>query len=150
MKNREKAIQQVKHIGYDYLRILVIKSHDTNSHKWMEVTPGGKVRKAEEADNNSAHYVSYPDKPVASIFNINDESCELCNCDICTMYRRFEDGKEAFIQDYGYTEEDWDYCNETSQDDAIVDNGGLDGEGIREQMIDAIEEIEYGYFDDEE
>lgn len=151
---RQQAIQTIKDMDYSDLEALVVKSHDTNSHKWMEVTPGGKVRQAEEADNNSAHYINYPDKEVASIFNINDESCEACGCDICTMYRHAEDGKEAFIEDYGYTEDEWDYCNETSHDDAIVEyeliNGGLDGESIREQMIEAIENIEHGYFDDEQ
>lgn len=151
---RENAIQQVKDMEYDYLRSLVIKSHDTNSHKWMEVTPDGNVHETEEADNNTTHWIDYPNKEVATIFNINNESCEACNCDICVMYRHAEDGKEAFIEDYGHTEEEWDYCNETSLDDAILeferDNDGLDGESIREQMIDAIEEIDYGYFDDEQ
>lgn len=151
---RENAIQQVKDMEYDYLRSLVTKSHDTNSHKWMEVTPDGNVHETEEADNNTTHWIDYPNKEVATIFNINNESCEACNCDICVMYRHAEDGKEAFIEDYGHTEEEWDYCNETSLDDAILeferDNDGLDGESIREQMIDAIEEIDYGYFDDEQ
>ncbi len=151
---RQKAIQQVKDMEYSYLKKLVVESHDTNSHKWMEVTPDGNVHETEEADNNTGHYISYPDKPVVSVFNINDESCEACNCDICVMYRHAEDGKEVFIEDYGHTEEEWDYCNKTSQDDAIVEyesgNGGLNAESIREQMIEAIEGIERGYFEDEE
>ena len=151
---RQNAIQQVKDMEQSYLEKLVVKSHDTHSHKWMEVTPDGRVRETEEADNNTTHWIDYPNKEVASIYNISNESCEACNCDICTMYRHAEDGKDAFIEDYGHTEEEWAYCNETSQDDAIdnyeLDNGGLDGEGIREQMIEAIEEIKYGYFNDED
>ena len=150
---RQNAIQQVKDMENSYLMRLVVKSHSTNSHKWVEVTPDGNVHEAEEADNNTTHWIEYPNKEVASIFNINNESCEACGCDICVMYRHAEDGKEAFIEDYGHTEEEWAYCNETSQDEAIIeyelDNGGLDGEGIREQMIEAIEEINFGYFNDE-
>lgn len=151
---RQSAIHQVKNLEYSYLRRLVVMSHDTNSHKWIEVRPDGMVYQTEETDNNTTHWINYPNKEVASIFNINDESCEACNCDICRMYRHAEDGKEAFIDDYGHTEDEWNYCIVTNKDDAIVEyeieNGGLEGEGIREQMIDAIEEIEYGYFNDEQ
>ena len=94
---RQQAIQTIKDMDYSDLRELVVKSHDTNSHKWMEVYPDGSINEAEEADNNSAHYISYPDKEVATIFNINNESCEACGCDICVMYRHFSEGKEAFI-----------------------------------------------------
>lgn len=149
---RQKAIDYVNDMSGEQLDHLLVCGHETNSHKWMEVEPDGTVHETEEADNNTTHWIKYTTKKVASIYNICDESAEACPCDICTMYRHFKDmDKEEFIE--CYSEEDWDYCNETSLDDAILvferDNGGLTGEDIREQMITAIEELEYGYFDDE-
>lgn len=150
---REQAKGYVNAMSDDELEGMIVRAHKTNSHKWVECMPDGTVHKTEAADNNTTHWIKYPTKEVASIYNICDESAETCNCDICTMYRHFEDmDKEEFIE--RYSEEDWDYCNETSLNDAILeferDNGGLTGEDIREQMITAIEELEYGYFDDED
>lgn len=137
----------------DELNDMVVRSHDMSTHQWVECMPNGTVHETEEADNNTSHWIDYPNKEVAAIYNICSASGEACNCDICTMYRHFEDmDKEEFIE--RYSEDDWNYCNETSLDDAILDfernNGGLTGEDIREQMIAAIEKIEHGYFDDEE
>lgn len=149
---RHKAIAFVEEMTDDELDDMVVRSHDGTTHQWMEVEPDGTVHETEEIDNNTTHWIDYPTNEVPSIYNICSESAEACSCDICTMYRHFEDmDKEEFIE--SYSEEDWDYCNETSLDDAILeferDNGGLTGEDIREQMITAIEELEYGYFDDE-
>ena len=148
---RQKAIDYVNGLTDEQLDRLLICGHDTNSHKWIEVYPDGTVNEAEEADNRTSHYINYPDKPVATIYNINDECAEACNCDVCTMYRRFLDcDKEEFIEDYG--QDDYDYCNENTQDEAILDHeheNGNYGEDIRTQMLDAINEIEHGYFDDE-
>lgn len=148
---RQKAIDYVKSMSDSELDRLLVCGHDTNSHKWMEVYPDGTVNEAEEADNRTDHYISYPDKPVATIYNINDQCAEACNCDICTMYRRFRDcDKEEFIEDFG--QDDWDYCNEHTQEEAILDfehDSGNYGEDIRTQMLDAINEIELGYFNDE-
>lgn len=150
---RQKAIDYINNMSDDELDRMVVCTHDTNSHKWMEVYPNGNVHETEEADNNTTHWIKYPTKKVACIWDIHQERAEACPCDICTMYRHFKDmDKEEFVG--RYSEEDWDYCNETNLDDAILeferDNDGLYGEDIREQMIYAIEEIEYGYFDDEE
>lgn len=150
---RHKAIAFVESMNDDELNDMVVRFHGGATHQWMEVMPDGTVHETEEAGNNTTHWIKYPTKEVASIYNICSESAEACDCDICTMYRHFKDmDKEEFIE--RYSENDWEYCNETSLDDAILwferDNDGLTGGDIREQMIAAIEELEYGYFDDEE
>ena len=151
--NREKAIEYVNAMDIDNLEDMVVRTHGNLTHQWVEVYPNGIVHETEEPDNNTSHWIDYPNKAVANIYDICRESAEPCNCDICTMYRDFEDmDKEDFIE--CYSEEDWDYCNENSREEAILnfesDNGGLSGEDIREQMVDAIKGIEYGYFDDED
>lgn len=150
---RQKAIDYVNDMTANELDRLIICGHDTNSHKWIEVETDGEVHETEEANNNTRHYVSYPDKEVKNIYNINDQSAGACCCDICAMYSHFEDwDKEEFIE--RYSEDDWNYCNKTDKDDAILqyhrDNDCPTREDIRKQMIDAIEDIEYGYFDDED
>lgn len=147
---RQKAIDYVNSLTDDELDRLLICGHDTNSHKWMEVYPDGTVHEAEEADNNTTHWI-YPKKLVATIYNINNQCAGACNCDDCTMYRRFHDcDKEEFIEDYDG--DVWDYCNTTSLEKCILEtahDNGIYGEDIRTQMLDAINEIEHGYFDDE-
>ena len=150
---RQRALDAVHDWDDDELDDMIVRFHTNYTHQWVECYPDGTVSETEEADNNTTHWVKYPKKAVASIYNICDAGGSCCDCDICTMYRHFEDmDKEEFIE--SYSEEDWDYCNENSREEAILvferDNDGLSSEGIREQMIDAIKEIEYGYFDDEE
>lgn len=150
---RQRALDTVYEWDVDDLNGMVVRAHSANSHEWVECMPDGTVHDTEEADNNSSHWIDYPNKAVASIYEICAASGAACDCDICTMYRHFEDmDKDEFI--VFYSEEDWNYCNENSLDDAILDfereNDGLTGEAIREQMIDAIKEIEYGYFEDED
>lgn len=149
---RQRALDAAYDWDIDNLNDMVVRSHDGSTHQWVECEPDGDIHKTEEVDNNTTHWIDYPNKAVASIYNICQESPEHCNCDVCTMYRWFsEENKGEFIE--RYSEEDWDYCCENSLEEAILeferDNDGLSGEGIREQMIDAIKEIEYGYFDDE-
>ena len=136
----------------DELDRLIVMGHDTHSHKWMEVYPNGSVNEAEEADNNTSHYIKYPDKEVASIYEIHRECAEACNCDTCTMYRQLADySKEEWVDRWG--EDAWDYCNTYSLEYALLDDAreaGITGESVREQMVSAIEGIEYGYFNDEE
>lgn len=147
---RQKAIDFVNNMSDEELESLLVCSHDTNSHKWMEVYPDGTVHEAEEADNNTRHYIRYP-KPVASIYDINQATGGSCNCDDCTMYRHFaEMSKEEFVE--RYDENVWDYCSSTTLEECILEtahDNGIYGEDIRTQMLDAINEIEYGYFNGE-
>lgn len=151
--NREKAIEYVNAMDIDMLDGMVVRRHDGSTHQWVECFPDGTVSETEEADNRTTHWINYSDKEVANIYDICKESAEHCNCDVCTMYEDFEDmDKDEFIE--RYSEDDWDYCNENSREEAILnfesDNGGLSGVDIREQMVDGIKGIEYGYFYDED
>ena len=148
---RQKAIDFVNNMSDEELDRLLVCGHDTNSHKWVEVYPNGDVNETEEADNNTTHWIDYPKKQVACIFNICYESAESCNCPVCRLYNDFETlNHNAFYE--LYSEKDWDYCNEHSRFDSIIDSEHDEGnysESIREQMLEAISEIEYGYFNDE-
>ena len=149
LTKREKAIQFINSLPEEYFIRLVVRSHDNVNHEWIEVQPDGSVNEAEEPDNNTTHWIKYPDKEVAAIYNIHDESAEPCNCDVCTMYRHFEYfSKEEFIE--RYNENDWNYCNDATRAEAILEDAdSLSKLSIQDTMIDGIKSIEYGYFDDE-
>lgn len=149
---RRKAIEYVEEMADEDLNDMVVRAHDMSTHQWVECEPDGTVHGTEEVDNNTTHWIDYPNEIVACIYEICSASGGACNCDTCTMYKHFNDmDKDEFVE--RYSEEDWNYCNEHSLDDAILDfereNDGLTGEDIRKQMIDAIEDIEHGYFEDE-
>ena len=148
---KEQAKAYVNAMSDDELESMIVRAHETNSHKWVECMPDGTVHETEEATNNTTHWIDYPRKAVAAIYNIANECAEACNCDICCMYRRFrDDDKEDFIE--RYSEGEWDYCNEHTLEQAILDDAheaGISSETVREQMLDAIDEIEHGYFNDE-
>ena len=149
---RSAAITAIKNMEYDYIRNLIVRGHKTNSHEWIEVLPNGTIKEAEEADNNSCHYISYPDKEVANIYDIHQQSAEQCGCDVCRMYRDFTElSKDEFVEQWD--EDIYDYVSSTDYEDAIVEDAhdnGIYEYDIRQQIIDAINDIEFGYFDDEE
>lgn len=148
---RNKAIEAIKNMEYDYIRDLIVKSHKNNSHEWVECLPDGTIKESEEADNQSCHYISYPDKEVANIYDIHQQSAEKCGCDVCRMYRDFSElSKDEFVEQWN--EDIYDYVSSTDYEDAIIEDAhdnGIYEDDIRQQMIDAIEEIEFGYFADE-
>lgn len=148
---REKAKAYVESLDYKTLNDWAIKDHTSQTHMWVQVYPDGQVSETEEADNNTTHWIDYPDKEVLSVYEISTASCEPCNCDICCMYRHYEDcdgDKEEFL--YSHSEDDWDYCQENTLEQALRDCDYLKSTSdIREEMLDAIDEIYYGYFDDE-
>ena len=147
-----KAIEFIENLDNDYIRSLIVKSHKTNSHEWVEVLPDGTVKEAEEADNNSCHYISYPDKEVANIYDIHQQSAEKCGCEVCRMYRDFNElTKEEFVENWN--KDIYDYVSSTGFEDAIIEDAhdnDIYEDDVRQQMVDAVEEIAFGYFDDEE
>ena len=149
---RQKAIDYVNNMSAEELDGLLVEAHEYRTHKWMEVYPNGNVYETEEPDNLTRHYIKYPTKEVANIYDIRQERGESCGCEICSMYRDFKDmDKEEFVD--SYSEEDWNYCNKYEREDAIIyyehDNDSC-GEDIRKHMLSAIDQIYYGYFDDED
>lgn len=149
---REQAKAYVNAMSDDELHSMIVRGHDTNSHKWVECMPDGTVHETEEADNNTTHWIDYPHKAVATIYNIANECAEACNCDTCTMYRHVaEYDEEELVERWG--QETLDYYKTYSREQALLDDAreaGISSETIREQMLDAINEIEHGYFNDED
>lgn len=148
---REQAIESIENEDDDFFRDIVLKGHETNSHKWLQCYPDGSISETEEADNNTRHYINYPDTEVANIYDIARESCESCGCDTCIAYRDFNEiEKDEFVEKWD--EDTWDYCHDTRYEDALVDDfynaGGSFGD-IKADIIDAIKAIKNGYFDDE-
>lgn len=98
-----------------------MQSHRSHTHQWVEVYPDGTVCETEEVDDNTGHYLEYPNRPVATLLEIASSSSGYCDCDVCCAIKWYEDHELATSE--------WDYV---------------------EEMLDALESIEYGYFDDEE
>lgn len=147
MKARELAKEQVRNYSTDYLNDIIVRGHTSETHEWVECLPNGSIHETEEADNNSRHYVSYPDKEVENIYNISDANCG-CNCDVCTMYKHFEGlDEDEFIDAYG--KDMLDYCKTYTLEQAILDECGEFTEDVRYEMLDAIDNIPYGYFNNE-
>lgn len=150
---RQQVIEAIENFDRETLRNMAIREHTAQTHQWVEVHPAGDVTEAEEADNNTTHWVTYPDKAVASIYEISKATGEKCNCDACTMYNDYllavkYDDKESFIETY--SEEDWEYCKSHTIEDVLDDYEVLKGiEDIRDEMLEAVEAIQFGYFDDE-
>jgi len=149
---REQAKAYVNAMSDDELESMIVRAHATNSHKWVECMPDGTVHETEEADNNTTHWIDYPRKAVATIYNIANECAGACNCDTCTMYRQLtECDEEEWVERWG--QDALDYCKTYTLEQALLDDAreaGISSETIREQMLDAIDELEHGYFNDED
>lgn len=152
MTIREQVKQIIANYDDDKLEQMLVKQHTGTTHEWIEVYPDGDVHEAEEADDNTTHWIEYPKKAVATLYDIcHPNDCQ-CDCDDCTMYERFEEmTKEEFID--RYDEDVWEYCNTTSYEESIIDtnhDNGIYADDVRQWMLDNLGEIEQGYFDDEE
>lgn len=157
MTAREKALAYVHSYDQEYLSDLIVRGHSTHSHEWLAVEPDGVVHEIEDSDNSTRHYVNYPDKPVKNIYDIHSQSAESCNCDVCSMYRRYEDvvdgamDEEDFIKTYGAGA--YERCENNSLESAILDKSHDEGvyeSDVHDKIIEAINNIPYGYFEDEE
>lgn len=151
MTNREKAKAQIQNFSEEYLTEIITAPHTSLTHRWIEVGADGIVHEAEAADNNTEHYISYPDLPVAIVYNICDAAGELCGCDDCVMYRRYEDfSEEEFVE--RYDEDTLEYCKSHTHQESLLEtanDNGISGEVIQREMLAHLEEIPYGYFSDE-
>lgn len=120
--------------------------HTSHNHIWIEVYPDGKVYQTEEVDMNTSHYLSYPDEEVQSILEI--ANCQYCDCDACASYKQSHDDDmddQSFYDHWGYNKEDVD--EDFAQH--LKDYEYYDYD-MAENALNAIDEIPYGYFDDEE
>ena len=150
--NRAIAKDNINSFTGKELTEMMIENHlNSRTHKGVEVYPDGEVHVAEEADNNTMHYIDYPNKPVESIYEITSSTGSVCDCDVCAEHGQFlEMDKDEFIREYG--EDSYEFWQTTSLEDALADythDAGVYEDDIRQDMLNAIDEIEYGYFEDE-
>lgn len=148
---RDRAIKEVKNWEDDYLTELIFRSYLNHSHEWIEIETNGTIHEAEEADNNTTHWIDYPNKEVANIYNIHMESAEACNTEVCILYRDFEKmDKESFIDRHSL--EEWEYVNDTDFKEAVIEElhcNSVFEDDVREEIVENIRNIKIGYFDDE-
>ena len=121
-------------------------SHLSHNHIWLEAMPDGTVHETEEASMQTYHYVKYSEQPVADILTI--ASCQYCDCDACASYKQaFDDdvSSEDFSEKWGYDRTDVDPDFATHLRDYEMYNYDFE-----QDALDAIDDIDYGYFDDEQ
>ena len=150
MTIREQAKQAIENYDYNEINRLIAYTHTSHNSHWIEVHTNGVVSEAEEADNNTRHYIEYPNKPVERLYTFHTFA-SVCDCDICTMFRVYDRySTEEFIEKWG--EDNYRWLQDTSLEDAIVEfesNNGYHASDVIEAMLEALDAIPYGYFNDE-
>lgn len=154
---RKEAIEKVKsmiEVEKDLLNRWLEASHTSNTHQWVEVYPDGDICEAEEFDMNTRHYIDYPDQEVPIIYEIANTSSGYCDCDACICYEHIQDVKRGNI-----TEEQFEHWHgfkfSECRNDSLVQllhnyAFNLSWQDVEDDMVSAIEDIPYGYFDDED
>lgn len=150
MTIREQTKQAIENYDYNKINRLIAYTHTSHNSHWIEVHTNGVVSEAEEADNYTRHYIEYPNKPVEELYTFHTFA-SVCDCDICTMFRVYDEySTEEFIEKWG--EDNYSWMQDTSLEDAIVEfesNNGYHASDVIEAMLEALNAIPYGYFNDE-
>lgn len=149
---RELLKQSISNIEYSTIQDWWVENHTSCSEQWVEVYPDGSWHVAEEASSNTSHYIEYPNKPVASIYEIANSSSQYCDCWVCKCwddYNNDEITDEEFEEEYEFTRGDME--NDTFESLVVEYNHNNDvyESEVIDEMLEAIDNIEYGYFDDE-
>lgn len=121
-------------------------AHNHHTHIWLEAWPDGEVHQTEEASMQTTHWLDYPNHPVATILEI--ARCEYCDCGACAS---FDDASNPNITNEEF-EEKWGYSREDvsgSFAQHLKDYEVYDFDMV-DRALAAIDDIEFGYFDDEE
>jgi hypothetical protein len=108
--------------------------------------PDGSVHQTEEADMNTRHYIDYPYEEVANVLDI--AICQYCDCNACASFIQSTDpdiDDEEFESRWGYKRDD--VSSDFAQHLKDYEMYNYDMANI---SCEEIEEIPYGYFDDEE
>lgn len=146
MKRREEAKKNAIELIEKNLDIYNEWSHQSQNHIWIECMPDGSVYQTEEADMQTRHYIDYPDEEVANILDI--AICQYCDCDACASFNQSTDpdiDDVEFESRWGYKRED--VCGDFAQHLKDYEMFNYD---LADAAVKAIDEIPYGYFDDEE
>lgn len=152
MTIRERVKQAIESYDHDDIITWVVANHRSYSFQWVEVYPNGDINEAVETSIHTKHYINYPTKEVAKLYHIASDCDQFCNCDVCTMFNNHEVmTEEEFVKEW--SQEDYDFCEDTSRGEAIIDHwrdhGGCEDD-IIDEMLEALNAIPYGYFDDED
>lgn len=140
-KLKENAAKLIDENGDRYNEL----AHLSHNHIWIEAMPDGTVHETEEASMQTSHYISYPDEPIAEILTIS--RCQYCDCDACASWHQAHDkdvSDEEFEERWGFTKEDVGDDFASHLRDYEMYNYDLE-----DTAMTAIDNIEYGYFNDE-
>ena len=142
---REIAKKNVENFVDENLDRLNELTHASHNHLWIEVYPDGSVNLAEEASMQTSHWIEYGKKAVASVLEV--ATCQYCDCDACLSYKQAHDDdvdEEEFHDRWGYSKEE--VGNDFSSHLRDLESYDYD---MPDKAMAAIDQIEYGYFDDE-
>lgn len=146
---REQVKREIENYKYESLVRFLVKQHTSCTHQWLQVYPDGKICETEEADDYTSHYISYPDKEVACLYDIALSNACYCDCDTCKQYSDIDElDKEDFVYTWG--EDIYEYCLHEPFEQGLIDEcpAGWHLDMIKE-MLETLNDIPYGYFDDE-
>lgn len=159
LSNKAKARQQIQALSDKKINNWVVAQHHSSTHRWVEVYPNGDIVITEEADDNTSHYIDYPDTEVACLYEIASSNSWNCGCDTCAMYEQYweldndeysadakEELREEFIEKWG--EEMLEYCEHNEWGDVILEEADINADDIRELMYQALNDIDDDYWED--
>lgn len=150
---RENLKNSLTSISDSIIQDWWVDKHTACSCKWVEVYPNGTWAVTEEVSANTTHWLDYPNKQIESIYHICDSSSQYCDCWVCTLNRDYDNEEmtdEEFEQEYEFTRES---IKDDSFKQLVADyyhNKDVYECQVRDELINAVDNIEYGYFDDEE
>lgn len=136
---REIAKDNAREFINGNIETLNVLSHRSHNHIWVEVLPDGTVHLAEEASMQTYH---------ANGVNVLDIArCEYCGCDACASYDQAFDGdidNEGFARSWGFDRQDVeeDFFQHLRDFDFVYYD-------FENDVIAEIDNVEYGFFDDE-
>ena len=135
---RTKVINAILNLDSRELRNIHVYSHTLHDHAYVGVYPDGDVINCIDGED------------VECLYEITTGG--YCNCDICSLYSNYDSmDKDEFIESYG--EEEYQYCSDVAYEDALMEynnENGIYDVTIIDEMLEALDSIPYGYFEDEE
>lgn len=137
MTIREQVKKAIQEYDRDVIQSWLVREHTSCYNQWVVVHPDGTITEAEEGyeeDNEILYCISTEDG---------------CSCDTCRMYGNYDwMTEEEFIEEWD--EEDYAFCSGTPKDTAIRRRlKASDEDDVISEMLEALDEISFDYFDDE-
>lgn len=151
-------IRENVEIDFKMAKDWAIKSHCSNLCERLEVLPNGELMETAEPSDNTWHTIKGTTEPLRGLYRIYN-SCG-CNCDWCADYDRYENRIEnpddCTEEELAEAKEQLSFNEETKDYDSkedyfsywIADTDEVSN--VLDRMEENLEDIPYGYFDDEE